>query len=181
MRASAADWLRDGFGEGAGFTAFVAEDGDSVIGMATCSRRTITGWSGPVIFLQDLFVEPAYRQHGIASALIARVAAFAEKLGSPIVELTVRADNPAQIFYQRSGFQPLPHCLTYVLAGPALAALAERDKQKKESKEALAARRLSVARPLRAVMRRAHACWRSTASASLRTIAAARSSAPSRR
>ena len=27
VRASAADWLRDGFGAGAGFTAFVAEDG----------------------------------------------------------------------------------------------------------------------------------------------------------
>jgi len=135
VRASAADWLRDGFGEGAGFTAFVAEDSDAVIGMATCSRRTITGWGGPVIFLQDLFVEPAHRQHGIASALIACIAAFARELGSPIVELTVRADNPAQTFYQRSGFQPLPHCLTYVLAGPALAALAERDKQKKEEKE----------------------------------------------
>jgi predicted N-acetyltransferase YhbS len=135
VRASAADWLRDGFGEGAGFTAFVAEDSDAVIGMATCSRRTITGWDGPVIFLQDLFVEPAHRQHGIASALIARVAAFAEKLGSPIVELTVRADNPAQTFYQRSGFQPLPHCLTYVLAGPALAALAGRDKPTKETKK----------------------------------------------
>jgi predicted N-acetyltransferase YhbS len=141
VRASAADWLRDGFGESAGFYAFVAEDSEAVIGMATCSRRTITGWSGPVIFLQDLFVEPAHRQRGIASALMARVAAFAQELGSPIVELTVRADNPAQTFYQRSGFQPLPYCLTYVLAGPALAALAERaarDKQKKEKKEEVA-------------------------------------------
>lgn len=129
VRATAADWLRDGFGEDAGFTAFVAEAvyTETVIGMATCSRRTITGWSGPVIFLQDLFVEPDYRQHGVASALTARVAAYARDLGSPIVELTVHADNPAQDFYQRSGFQHLPHCLTYVLAGHALAALAERD------------------------------------------------------
>src|SRR5580704_10545844 len=56
VRASAADWLRDGFGEHAGFSAFVAEEGGAVIGMATCSRRVITGWNGPVIFLQDLFV-----------------------------------------------------------------------------------------------------------------------------
>jgi GNAT superfamily N-acetyltransferase len=97
--------------------------------MATCSRRTITGWSGPVIFLQDLFVEPDYRKGGVASALIARVAAYAHDLGSPIVELTVRADNPAQSFYQRSGFAHLPHCLTYVLAGSALGALAERDNK----------------------------------------------------
>ncbi len=125
--ASEADWLRDGFGPNAGFTAFVAEDFSGVIGMATCSERVITGWDGPVIFLQDLVVEPHCRQHGVASALMARVAALARDVGSPIVELTVRADNPAQNFYSRTGFQPLPHCLTFVLAGPALAALADQD------------------------------------------------------
>jgi GNAT superfamily N-acetyltransferase len=134
VRATAADWLRDGFGSRAGFTAFVAAcgnpvTGDGIVGMATCSRRLITGWNGPVLFLQDLFVEPAYRDHGVARALMARVAALACTLGSPIVELTVRADNPAQDFYLRTGFQPLPQCLTYVLAGPALEALAQRDKQ----------------------------------------------------
>jgi len=134
VRATAADWLRDGFGADAGFTAFVAEAGnaETIIGMATCSQRTVTGWSGPVIFLQDLFVEPDYRQHGVARALMARVAAYAHDLGSPIVELTVRADNPAQGFYLRSGFAHLPHCLTYVLAGPALAALADRDKRDRQ-------------------------------------------------
>ncbi len=125
VRAGPDDWLRDGFGIGAGFSAFVAEDGNGVVGMATCSRRIITGWSGPVVFLQDLYVEHAQRQRGIAGALIARVAAYAREVGSPIVELTVHADNPAQILYRRSGFQLLPQCLTYVLAGPALAALAD--------------------------------------------------------
>jgi GNAT superfamily N-acetyltransferase len=130
VRATAADWLRDGFGSNAGFTAFVAEanDSEAVIGMATCSQRTVTGWSGPVVFLQDLFVEPPYRKQGVASALVARVAAYARGLGSPIVELTVHASNPAQAFYQNSGFQHLPHCLTYVLAGPALSAIADSDK-----------------------------------------------------
>jgi GNAT superfamily N-acetyltransferase len=126
VRASAADWLRDGFGVHASFTAFVAADDDGVVGMATCSRRTITGWNGPVMFLQDLFVEERYRLHGVARALLTRVAALAHELGSPIVELTVRADNPAQEFYRRSGFQPVPQCLTYVLAGTALARLAAR-------------------------------------------------------
>ena len=143
VRAGEADWLRDGFGANAGFTAFVAERGDAgggnvVVGMATCSRRTITGWNGPVIFLQDLFVEPAHRGHGVARALMARVAALARDLGSPIVELTVRADNPAQRFYLRTGFQPLPQCLTYVLAGPALATLAAQDKATDKATLALA-------------------------------------------
>jgi len=126
--ASENDWLRDCFGARAGITAFAAETADAVIGMATCSQRLITGWNGPVVFLQDLIVEPAHREHGIARALMARVAALACDLGSPIVELTVRADNPAQNFYLRTGFQPVPQCLTYVLAGPALKALADQDR-----------------------------------------------------
>jgi len=127
--ASEADWRRDGFGPDAGFLAFVAEDSSGVVGMATCSTRVVTGWNGPVIFLQDLFVEPHCRKHGVASALMARVATLARDVGSPIVELTVRADNPAQNFYLRAGFQPLPHCLTFVLAGPALVALADQDSE----------------------------------------------------
>lgn len=143
VRASAADWLRDGFGPLAGFCAFVAEVGDNVVGnpvvgMATCSRRVITGWNGPVIFLQDLFVEAAYRRRGLARALTARVAALACELGSPIVELTVRSDNPAQAFYRKNGFTPLPQCLTYVLAGPDLAVLAQRDETDESGKQKMA-------------------------------------------
>lgn len=134
VRATEPDWLRDGFGPNAGFTAFVAECADSaasdrVIGMATCGRRVVTGWDGPVIFLQDLYVDAAYRGQGIARALMARVAALARDLGSPIIELTVRADNPAQQFYLSTGFQPLPECLTFVLSGAALAKLADSDEQ----------------------------------------------------
>jgi ribosomal protein S18 acetylase RimI-like enzyme len=138
LNASEADWLRDGFGPNPGFTAFVAErsaDGDSsnignVVGMATCSRRVVTGWNGPVVFLQDLVVEPEYRARGIARQLVAQVAALARDIGSPIVELTVRAGNPAQLFYVSAGFQPLPECLTFVLAGPALANLAKTGNEK---------------------------------------------------
>ena len=96
--------------------------------MATYSERIITGWSSPVVFLQDLFVETAYRRKGVARALIARIAAHAQTIGSPMVELSVGADNPAQLLYRQNGFQVLPPCPTYVLAGPALAALADGDK-----------------------------------------------------
>lgn len=138
VRASAADWLRDGFGPLPGFCAFVAETDGAIVGMATCSRRVITGWNGPVIFLQDLFVEPAHRRRGIARALTARVAAFACELGSPIVELTVRSDNPAQAFYRKNGFMPLPQCLTYVLAGAELSALAAHGTSSGDSKQKMA-------------------------------------------
>jgi ribosomal protein S18 acetylase RimI-like enzyme len=133
LTASEADWLRDGFGPRPGFTAFVAEcTGNSdktIVGMATCSQRVVTGWNGPVVFLQDLIVEEEFRAQGIARRLAARVAAHARDIGSPIVELTVRAGNPAQMFYVSSGFQPLPECLTFVLSGPALTKLADSDDE----------------------------------------------------
>jgi ribosomal protein S18 acetylase RimI-like enzyme len=129
VRATEAHWRRDGFGPNAGFCAFIAEDGDRVIGMATCSKRVITGWNGPVLFLQDLFVEADRRHHGVARALMRRVATYACEIGSPIIELTVRSDNPAaQAFYRSAGCMPLPQCLTYVVSGPAMAALADQDK-----------------------------------------------------
>jgi ribosomal protein S18 acetylase RimI-like enzyme len=129
VRATETHWRRDGFGPNAGFCAFVAEDGDHIIGMATCSKRVVTGWNGPVVFLQDMFVEVDRRQRGVAHALMMRVAAYAREVGSPIVEFTVRSDNPAaQAFYRQAGCMPLPECLTYVLAGPSLTALADQDK-----------------------------------------------------
>ena len=129
VRATEAHWLRDGFGPNAGFCAFVAEHGDRVICMATWSKRVITGWNGPILFLQDMFVETDHRQRGVARALMNRVAAHAREIGSPIVELTVRSDNPAaQAFYRNAGCMPLPQCLTYVLAGSSLTTLADQDK-----------------------------------------------------
>ena len=70
VRAAAHDWLRDGFGAGARFAGFVAEIGDSVVGMATCSERYVTGWIGPTILLQDLIVDAEHRQRGVARALL---------------------------------------------------------------------------------------------------------------
>jgi ribosomal protein S18 acetylase RimI-like enzyme len=102
---------------------------NAIVGMATCSQRVVTGWDGPVIFLQDVYVDAEYRAQGIARALMARVAARARDLGSPIIELTVRADNPAQQFYLSTGFQPLPECLTFVISGTALAKLADSEEQ----------------------------------------------------
>jgi ribosomal protein S18 acetylase RimI-like enzyme len=76
-----------------------------------------------------MFVETDHRQRGVARALMNRVAAHAREIGSPIVELTVRSDNPAaQAFYRNAGCMPLPQCLTYVLAGSSLTTLADQDK-----------------------------------------------------
>jgi ribosomal protein S18 acetylase RimI-like enzyme len=115
---------------GAGFTAFVAEAGDAatVIGMATCSQRVVTGWNGPVLFLQDLFVDAAYRHRGIARALVAALRRSPTRSAVRSSNSRCGADNPvAQEFYRRSGFRLVPQCLIYMPAGPALGSLADCD------------------------------------------------------
>jgi GNAT superfamily N-acetyltransferase len=125
VRASEADWQRDVFGPQSRFSAVVAEHQSIVIGMVTFNERYFTRWNGPSMVVQDLFVGPAHRNRGIGRALLAKVAVHAKGLNSPMIELVVRAGNPARRLYVRSGFQPVRRCLTYVLAGPALSNLAE--------------------------------------------------------
>jgi ribosomal protein S18 acetylase RimI-like enzyme len=123
LRATAQDWLRDGFGAQARFTAYVAEQGGAVVGMATASERYYTSWAGCTLYIQDIYVEPVARGQGIGAALLGCVARLALERGSPLVELTVRADNPARRLYGRVGFCQV-ECASYVIAGPALADLA---------------------------------------------------------
>jgi ribosomal protein S18 acetylase RimI-like enzyme len=121
LRATPDDWRRDLFGDDPRFTAFVATRGGSNIGMAICSERYVTGWPGPTIYLQDLFVAVPHRRQGVGKALIDRVSTYAQERGSPIIELNMRADNPAGHFYARHGFEVVQNCTVYVAGTQALA------------------------------------------------------------
>jgi ribosomal protein S18 acetylase RimI-like enzyme len=123
LRATADDWLRDGFGPRPRFEAGLAERDGAAAGMITFSERYYTGWAGSSLYIQDLYVDPAHRGHGVAGVLLAWVASVAVERACPFVELTVRTDNPAQELYRGAGFQPVESCATLVLAGPALAKL----------------------------------------------------------
>jgi len=123
LRATAQDWLRDGFGPQARFTAFVAEHTGATLGMVTASERYYTSWAGCTLYIQDIYVDPAWRGRGMGGALLRCVAALALERGSPLVELTVREDNPARELYGRLGFHQV-ECANYAIAGPALATLA---------------------------------------------------------
>src|SRR5215469_7581555 len=123
LRATAQDWRRDGFGPHARFTAFVAENAGAIVGMVTASERYYTSWAGCTLYIQDIYVDPAWRGRGIGAALLGCVAALALERGSPLVELTVREENPARGLYGRLGFHQV-QCANYVIAGAALANLA---------------------------------------------------------
>jgi predicted N-acetyltransferase YhbS len=123
--ASEADWLRDGFGHQAKFSALVAEAGGAVVGMATFSRRGFPGWAGTAFFMHDLYVEETHRGRGCARALMARLAGIAQAEGAAFIELTVDKDNKARAFYERIGFAHVTHCMSYIAAQPAMQELAE--------------------------------------------------------
>jgi ribosomal protein S18 acetylase RimI-like enzyme len=130
LRATARDWLRDGFGADAQFTALVAEKGGRIVGMLTYSPVYLTALAGRVFSIQDLFVDAAQRKAGIGHALLARLSAIAMAQGVPLIQLNVHEDNAARQFYGRAGFQQLRECLTYAIGGGAmrdLAAMADAD------------------------------------------------------
>jgi ribosomal protein S18 acetylase RimI-like enzyme len=122
-RWTRADWLREGLGEGARLRVYVAECDAVNVGMVVYSERAYTGWREPALYIEDLFVEREYRGHGMGRTLVARVAADALALRSPMIELTMHTSNPAREFYRRTGFELIDHCVHYVAAGSGLAML----------------------------------------------------------
>ncbi len=124
VRATARDWARDGFGPDARFNIFVALCDERIVGIAICADRYFPGWVGPAVALLDLYVEADYRRHRIGTKLLAAVAGDAKTRGSVMVELTMRAGNPAGHFYERAGFFAVEDVRNYVIAGPALDTLA---------------------------------------------------------
>jgi GNAT superfamily N-acetyltransferase len=128
--ATHADLLRDGFGPNPRFHALLAEIDNAPAGFALYFYNYST-WRGHTgIFLEDLFVRPAFRGRGIGKALLAHVAAIAVAEGCPRFEWAVLNWNTPSIdFYRAAGAVPLADWTTMRLSGPALAALAASARQ----------------------------------------------------
>ena len=128
--ATAADLLRDGFGHTPRFHCLIADIDNMAAGFALYfySYSTWRGHAG--IYLEDLFVRPAFRGQGIGKALLASVAAIAVAEGCPRLEWAVLNWNtPAIDFYRSVGALPQSEWTTMRLSGAALARLAESATQ----------------------------------------------------
>lgn len=103
---------REGFGENALFTCFVADastplsDGSSkseIVGAALVYFRFST-WKGRMLHLEDLIVKEEERGNGIGEALYKKVMEFAYNRGLKRVAWDVLDWNEGAIrFYERSG------------------------------------------------------------------------------
>ncbi len=105
--------------------ALVAERSGTPVGMALWFRSFST-WTGRAgIWLEDLFVEPEQRGHGLGKALLARLAQICVERGWTRLEWAVLDWNTPSIeFYRAHGARELREWKTFRLDGHALAELA---------------------------------------------------------
>jgi GNAT superfamily N-acetyltransferase len=87
-------------------------------------------WTGlPGLYLEDLFVRPAARGHGLGKALFLHLARTAVERGCGRFEWAVLDWNtPAIEFYRRMGATAMDEWTVYRLSGAPLAALASRGR-----------------------------------------------------
>ena len=99
--------------------------GGETAGFALWFRSYSTFLARPGIYLEDLFVFPAHRGHGLGRRLLAHLARTAVERGYGRVEWAVLDWNADAIrFYESLGALPMSDWTTYRLAGDALTGLA---------------------------------------------------------
>jgi len=116
------------FGDRPALFGHVAEWDGAVVGCALWFLNFST-WRGVHgVYLEDLFVRPAHRGHGLGRALLARLARECVERGYGRLEWSVLDWNaPAIGFYRGIGAVTMDDWTTYRLDGAALAALAAPD------------------------------------------------------
>jgi GNAT superfamily N-acetyltransferase len=124
--ATEADILRYAFSEHPLVKVTMAEWDGQPSGFALWFLNFST-WEGkPGIYLEDLFVRPAFRKHGIGKALLKHLAAIAVKEGwTRFVWQVLDWNTPAIEFYQAHGARIMRTWLTCRVEGDAIARLAE--------------------------------------------------------
>jgi GNAT superfamily N-acetyltransferase len=97
--------LRDGFPETSWFGCLVAESDGKIVGMALWYLRYST-WKGVCMYLEDLYVQPEFRQQGTGKALFLRLKELAEhKQCRRLVWQVLDWNEPAIRFYEKLGSQ----------------------------------------------------------------------------
>jgi GNAT superfamily N-acetyltransferase len=103
----------------------IAEVDERPAGFALFFHNFSTFLGRPGLYLEDLFVLPEQRGHGIGRALLSRLAAIAIERDCGRMEWAVLDWNETAIgFYHRLGARPTSDWTTYRITGDSLRSLA---------------------------------------------------------
>jgi GNAT superfamily N-acetyltransferase len=113
------------FGEPATVRAYLA-DVDGEPAATALWFHTFSTWDGVAgVYLEDLFVRPAFRRHGLARALLSTLARDCVAQGYTRLSWAVLDWNSDAIaLYEAVGGRPQDDWITYRLSGEDLSALA---------------------------------------------------------
>lgn len=127
--ATAQDLRRDGFSGNPKFRVMIAEWAGEAAGFALFFYNYSTWLGRPGLYLEDLYVRPAFRGKGIGKAFLAHLAKIAVEEGCGRFEWQVLDWNtPALEFYKSLGARVLDEWLTMRICGEDLKKLASLDK-----------------------------------------------------
>jgi len=120
-----ADLERHLFGPQPFARATMAHVDGELAGFALCFYNYSTFLCRPGVYLEDLFVRPAFRRLGIGRRLLADLARHAVDIGCGRLEWAVLDWNAPSIeFYRGLGAKPMDEWTTFRLTGDALTRLA---------------------------------------------------------
>jgi GNAT superfamily N-acetyltransferase len=104
----------------------IAYWGEQPAGFAIFFQTYSTFRGRPGIYLEDLFVEPRFRGHGVGKALLVHLAKLTRERGGARLEWSVLDWNePAIQFYKGLGAEPLAEWTMYRVTGEKLDKLAQ--------------------------------------------------------
>jgi GNAT superfamily N-acetyltransferase len=79
--------------------------GDPAVAVALLTLRPTPWASGPVGLLEELYVRPSHRAHGLGSAVLRRACETCRDSGAEELQINVdEVDVDARRFYERHGF-----------------------------------------------------------------------------
>lgn len=106
--------------------AVIAELDGEVVGMATFFQTYSTFAARRGLYLEDIYVIPSHRHHGVGTAILRHIARLARERGYGRVEWTTLLWNtPAIEFYETLGAKPNDAWTTYRLSGEWMERLAQ--------------------------------------------------------
>jgi len=124
-RMTRAALLADAFGDAPQFEMCVGEVGSQVAGYAAWCDAYETEHALAGLYMIDLYVDPAFRRHGLARRLVAAVSAESRRRGRGFVWWTAAPDNAeAAAFYASLGSHSEP-VVAHALFGEKFEALAD--------------------------------------------------------